>query len=264
MASPRHRLRGLAVVMVLYLTLVPCLCTTRRLLQDPGWPTCLPEQAAVKDAVSQFPVFQLPATISNLAGSLPQADSGPLLGEKVFSSQLPVSAVNLGLGANSFPGEQDKGLVGLVEQNITLFLQQTFQDKCDKSSLCKNITGDIWQNLLDDLTSYGQSSADATQNSNTVSKVNTTFYIVQPKGHKSIPSDLEKKIEDTTPSPTPDPSSQLMTKVVDVSSQVNNVLKKLTGFSPPPGGFSKVLEKYFGNSKTTSGAAAAVAGAAGG
>ena len=162
------------------------------------------------------------------------------------------------------------------------------EDKCDKSSLCKNITGDIWQNLLDDLTSYGQSSADATQNSHTVSKVNTTFYIVQPKvrrhsyrrspalsdtgadkeqdslhcpaygsllqqwddgrvwvqGHKSIPSDLEKKIEDMTPSPTPDPSSQLMTKVVDVSSQVNNVLKKLTGFSPPPGGFSKVRDPY--------------------
>ena len=46
----------------------------------------------------------------------------------MFSSQLPVSAVNLGLGANSFPGEQDKGLVGLVEQNITLFLQQTFRE----------------------------------------------------------------------------------------------------------------------------------------
>ena len=55
------------------------------------------------------------------------------------------------------------------------------EDKCNKSSLCKNITGNIWQNLLDDLTSYGQSSADATQNSNTVSKVNTTFSIVQPK-----------------------------------------------------------------------------------
>ena len=60
------------------------------------------------------------------------------------------------------------------------------------------------------------------------------------QGHKSIPSDLETKIEDMTPSPTPDPSSQLMTKVVDVSSQVNDVLKKLTGFSPAPGGFSKV------------------------
>ena len=46
----------------------------------------------------------------------------------MFSSNLPVSAVNLGLGANSFPGEQDKGLVGLVEQNITLFLQQTFRE----------------------------------------------------------------------------------------------------------------------------------------
>ena len=46
----------------------------------------------------------------------------------MFSSQLPVSAVNLGLGANSFKGEQDKGLVGLVEQNITLFLQQTFRE----------------------------------------------------------------------------------------------------------------------------------------
>ena len=64
---------------------------------------------------------------------------------------------------------------GLIERHVHA------EDKCDKSSLCKNITGDIWQNLLDDLTSYGQSPADATQNSNTLSKVNTTFYIVQPK-----------------------------------------------------------------------------------
>ena len=64
------------------------------------------------------------------------------------------------------------------------------------------------------------------------------------QGQKSVPKDLEKKIEDMTPSPTPDPSSQLMTKVIDVSSQVNDILKKLTGFSPPPGGFSKVRNPY--------------------
>ena len=98
MANPRHRLRGSAVLAVLYLALIPCICATRRmlqvngptliwqpqycrqqestdiacLLQDPGWPTFLPEQAVVKDAASQFPMFQLPATISNLAGSLPK------------------------------------------------------------------------------------------------------------------------------------------------------------------------------------------------
>ena len=56
-----------------------------------------------------------------------QADSGPLLGEKVFSDSLPVSATNIGLGANSFPAEQGNNLDSLVLSNITLWLQETFR-----------------------------------------------------------------------------------------------------------------------------------------
>ena len=56
-----------------------------------------------------------------------QADTGPLLGEKVFSDSLPVSAVNLGLGNNAFPQEQKPGLASTVQANVTLFQQQTFR-----------------------------------------------------------------------------------------------------------------------------------------
>ena len=58
---------------------------------------------------------------------LPQANSGPLFGEKVFSAELPASAVNLGLGANAYPAEQKSGLASTVEANVTLFQQQTFR-----------------------------------------------------------------------------------------------------------------------------------------
>jgi hypothetical protein len=56
-----------------------------------------------------------------------QALSGP---ELVFSDTLPASAVNLGLGANAFPGEtnQQLDLINVVAQNITLFLEETFGD----------------------------------------------------------------------------------------------------------------------------------------
>lgn len=54
------------------------------------------------------------------------------------------------------------------------------EDKCAQSSLCTNITDAIWQKLLNDLTSYGQSSADTTRSSSMVDAVNTTFYILQP------------------------------------------------------------------------------------
>lgn len=46
----------------------------------------------------------------------------------VFSNTLPASAVNLGLGANAFPGEasQKDDLISVVGKNITLFLQEMF------------------------------------------------------------------------------------------------------------------------------------------
>ena len=56
-----------------------------------------------------------------------QADTGPLLGEKVFSDSLPVSAVNLGLGNNAFDKEQNPDLASTVAANVTLFDQQTFR-----------------------------------------------------------------------------------------------------------------------------------------
>ena len=63
-----------------------------------------------------------------------QADSGPLLGEKVFSNSLPVGATNIGLGANSFPAEQGNNLDSLVLSNITLWLQETFRMPPSKSN----------------------------------------------------------------------------------------------------------------------------------
>ena len=56
-----------------------------------------------------------------------QADTGPLLGEKVFSDSLPAGAVNLGLGDDAFPQERKPGLASTVQANVTLFQQQTFR-----------------------------------------------------------------------------------------------------------------------------------------
>ncbi len=60
------------------------------------------------------------------------------------------------------------------------------------------------------------------------------------QGVKEIPSDVQASIEDMTPSPTPDPSSRIMSKVDQVSSKADGAVQKLTGFSPSPGGFSGV------------------------
>ncbi|KAK9905721.1 hypothetical protein WJX75_005099 [Coccomyxa subellipsoidea] len=80
----------------------------------------------------------------------------------------------------------------------------------------------------------------------------------------SAPADLVAKITDNTPSPTPDPTSIIVDKIANATSDFEAAVQKVTGFTPPPGGFSKVLEKFFGNSATIDGAAAAAAGAAGG
>lgn len=47
-------------------------------------------------------------------------------------------------------------------------------------------------------------------------------------------------MESMTPSPTPDPFSQLMAKVDQATNKTDGVIQQLTGFSPAPGGFSKV------------------------
>ena len=75
---------------------------------------CKSTKSHAKDAIQKFPCIH-------------QADSGPLLGEKVFSDSLPASATNIGLGANSFPAEQSNNLDSLVLSNITMWLQETFR-----------------------------------------------------------------------------------------------------------------------------------------
>ncbi|CAL5224858.1 g7616 [Coccomyxa viridis] len=248
--------RRLTALIVFCLVARPCHCTIRRLLQGPG-----------TNSGPQFPAFQLPTRILNAANTLEQnavpltkANTGPLLGEKVFSDSLPVSAVNLGLGNNAFDKEQKPDLASTVAANVTLFHQQTFPDKCAQDELCTNITRDVWQYLLNELTDYGQGSADEALTNFTVGAANTTFYIVQPAGVGEIPTSVQTEIESWTPSPTPDPSSNIIAKLDKVAGGIQH----LTGLSPSPGGFSAVLQRYFGDSKTTSGAAAAVAGAAGG
>ena len=49
-----------------------------------------------------------------------------------------------------------------------------------KISCAKISPGYIWQYLLNELTDYGQGSADEALTNFTVGAANTTFYIVQP------------------------------------------------------------------------------------
>lgn len=56
----------------------------------------------------------------------------------------------------------------------------------------------------------------------------------------SAPADLVAKITDNTPSPTPDPTSIIVDKIANATSDFEAAVQKVTGFTPPPGGFSKV------------------------
>ena len=58
------------------------------------------------------------------------------------------------------------------------------------------------------------------------------------QGVDHIPSELQAKIESLTPTPTPDPSSVILSKVDDV----DGTIQKVTGFSPSPQGFSGVSQ----------------------
>jgi hypothetical protein len=48
------------------------------------------------------------------------------------------------------------------------------------------------------------------------------------------------KVTKDTPSPTPDPTSTIVTRIVTATNDFEAAVQKLTGFAPPPGGFSKV------------------------
>lgn len=57
----------------------------------------------------------------------------------------------------------------------------------------------------------------------------------------SAPADLIAKITDTpSPSPTPDPTSIIVDKIANATSDFEAAVQKVAGFTPPPGAFSKV------------------------
>ncbi len=60
------------------------------------------------------------------------------------------------------------------------------------------------------------------------------------QGLTTAPADLVAKIQDMTPSPTPDPSSTVVDKIAGATSDFQSAVQKLTGFAPPPGGFGQV------------------------
>lgn len=60
------------------------------------------------------------------------------------------------------------------------------------------------------------------------------------QGLTAAPPDLVTKIVDATPSPTPDPTSVIVSKISSITTDVSGALQKLTGFAPPPGGLSQV------------------------
>ncbi|CAL8472301.1 g11843 [Coccomyxa elongata] len=230
---------------------------SRRLQEGPG------SQAPL------FPAFTLPGLLKPQAPApapepLVQAQSG--IGKFVFNTQLPQSATNLGLGAVAFPGETKKDLLTTVASNITLFLEQQFEaGKCkDKKAYCQGVSDAFWQMLVDDLTSSSQGFASASMTDDMITKLHNFFYVFQPKGLIAPPPDVVAKVLDNTPSPPTDPTNAIVDKIASATSDLQGLLQKLTGFAPPPGGFGKVLEKYFGSTATVDGAAAAAAGAAGG
>ncbi|BDA47244.1 hypothetical protein COCOBI_10-0900 [Coccomyxa sp. Obi] len=211
-----------------------------------------------------------------------QAQSG--IGKFVFNTQLPESATNLGLGAIAFPGEAKNDLWTTVANNITLFLEQQFEaGKCKgKQDYCQGVSDAFWQMLVDDLTSSSQGDASASMTDDMITKLNNFFYVFQPKargylclscitttrssqsGMTAPPPDVVAKVVENTPSPPTDPTNEIVVRIATAASDLQGLVQKLTGFAPPPGGFGKVLEKYFGSTATVDGAAAAAAGAAGG
>jgi hypothetical protein len=56
----------------------------------------------------------------------------------------------------------------------------------------------------------------------------------------AAPPDLVAKIEELTPSPTPDPAYSVITKLGSISADAQDALQKITGWAPPPGGPSQV------------------------